>query len=299
MSSKVSRMCRHRNDMNISTAVATASLILQNAEIPEPRREASALLAFVLRKEPVFLIAHPEYQLIADESSVFDTIIRRRAAREPFHYITGQKEFFGLAFKVSPAVLIPRPETEILVEEAIKLLRPVQNAEFYEIGVGSGCISISILSGVPDGSAVAVDISEAALDVAAQNAERHNVTERVELITADLFAGLNRKFDAIVTNPPYIPDNELEVLQAEVKTYEPHSALFGGSDGLDIIRRIVNEAPYFLHPNGFIMIEIGFGQAEKVRRMFSIAPWKDLRFLDDQQGIHRTVFARLSPVSGA
>ena len=275
--------------MTIFNALNLATELLSSSNIAEPRREASSLLTFVLKKEAVFLFAHPEYELTDDESIRFEEVLRRRTLREPFQYITGSKEFYGLEFEVEPGVLIPRPETEILVEEAIAILSKQQGSRFYEIGVGSGCIAVSILHAVPNAQAVGVDISTKALALAARNAERHHVADRLMLEDANLFEGLSGEFDLIVSNPPYIPDGHLESLQAEVGRFEPHTALFGGTDGLSIIKRIVNGAPQFLKPEGFLLIEIGFGQAAGVRNLFDLSIWKTVEFLPDHQGISRVV----------
>ena len=279
--------------MNISAAINSAADTLDKAGITEHRREAASLLAFVLNREPVFLIAHPEYELNIAESKVFAEAVSRRASREPFQYITGHQEFYGLDFEVGPGVLIPRPETEILVENAISILSDYEDPKFFEIGVGSGCISVSILHNVQKAFADGVDISNIALSVAKRNAATHHVEERLKLREADAFDNLTGKFDLIVSNPPYIPTGDLGSLQSEVGLFEPHSALFAGADGLDIVRRIVAGAPQFLNPKGFLLIEIGFGQSESVKELYDDSIWESINYLADQQNILRVVKARL------
>lgn len=279
--------------MNISDAIEFAAETLRNAGVGEPRREASSLLRFVLKKEAIFLIAHREYELTGEESVRFAEIIARRELREPFQYITGRKDFYGLEFEVSPGVLIPRPETEILVEDSIKIAAEIPGPHILEIGVGSGCISVSILHNLKNARAVAVDISDDALALTARNAERHDVSDRLTLRKGDVYEGLEGVFDLIVSNPPYIPDGHLESLQAEVGRFEPHTALFGGDDGLAIVRCIVDGAPSFLKPCGFILIEIGFGQSASVKDMFNALVWEDVEFLSDLQKISRIAKARL------
>jgi release factor glutamine methyltransferase len=279
--------------MNIAAAINSGAERLSSAGIAEYRREASALLASILNKEAVFLIAHPEYVLTESESASFGNVIVRRAAREPFHYIVGHKEFYGLDFEVSPGVLIPRPETEVLVEDAIAILSALANPVFYEVGVGSGCISVSVLRNAKKARASGVDISETALSLAARNAERHGVADRLTLRNADVYDGLEGTFDLIVSNPPYIPDGDRAFLQAEVGEFEPHTALFGGHDGLDVVRRIVEDAPGFLNPGGFLLIEIGFGQAEIVKGLFDSNVWEQVGFLSDLQNIPRITKSRL------
>lgn len=281
------------NEQNIAAAIATAAAKLQDAGIEDARREASSLLAFVLAKDAVFIFAHPEFTLSNDETTKFTAIVERRANREPFHYIAGKKEFYGLDFLVAPGVLIPRPETELLVEDAISILSELAQPQFLEIGVGSGCISVSILHNVPRSTAVGVDISEAAIDIAAENVKRHNVAERLALKLGDVYRDVEGEFDLIVSNPPYIPDSDLTTLQSEVRDFEPHSALFGGDDGLDIVRRIVADAPQFLKEGGHILIEIGFGQAAGVKELFDVAIWEDIGFIRDLQGIERHAKAKI------
>lgn len=281
------------NEPNIAAAIATAAAKLQAAGIEDPRREASSLLAFVLAKDAVFLFAHPEFTLSNDEIANFAAVVERRANREPFHYIVGEKEFYGLEFLVAPGVLIPRPETELLVEDAINFLSELPQPQFLEIGGGSGCISVSILHNVPRSTAIGVDISQAAIDIAAENAKRHNVAERLALKLGDVYRDVEGEFDLIVSNPPYIPDSDLATLQTEVAGFEPHSALFGGDDGLDIVRRIVADAPQFLKEGGQILIEIGFGQAAGVKELFDSAIWEDIGFIRDLQGIERHAKAKI------
>lgn len=277
----------------IASVIADAAARLKEAGIDEPRRETTSLLAFAIGRDAVFLFAHPEYALTPTELESFQSFVERRRNREPFHYIVGTKEFYGLEFAVTPGVLIPRPETELLVEDAINILSELPNASLFEIGVGSGCISVSILHNSPTASAVAVDISEIALAIAAENSSRHNVTDRLALKSGDVYDGVEGKFDLIVSNPPYIPDSDLATLQTEVGHFEPHSALFGGDDGLDIVRRIISEAPAFLDKGGHILIEIGFGQAASVKDLFDREIWDEVAFIRDLQGIDRIARAMI------
>ena len=290
---QIRRRVESTNKMNISEAIGFAAVRLRDAGIANERREASSLLAFVLGREDVFLIAHPEYELAENEAAAFEKVVSRRALREPFHYIVGRKEFYELEFEVAPGVLIPRPETEILVEAAISIISGTESPVFYEIGVGSGCISISILHNVNTAAAVGVDISDTALSITAKNADRHGVGDRLTLRQADVFDGLSGAFDLMVSNPPYIEDGDFESLQAEVGGFEPHTALLGGPDGLSIVRRIVADASSFLKPHGFLLIEIGYGQAESVKELFDVDMWESVEFLPDLQGISRIVKARI------
>lgn len=280
--------------MNISAAINSAAEALGKAGVVEHRREAASLLAYVLKKEPVFLVAHPEYKLTERERETFADCVQRRSNREPFQYIVGLQEFCSLAFEVGPDVLIPRPETEILVGAAIEILSERLDPNFLEIGVGSGCISVSVLHTLAGTSAVGVDISANALAAAARNAAKHGVDDRLTLYEADLFDGLDAKFDLIVSNPPYIPTGEIESLQTEVRDHEPRPALAGGIDGLAVIKRIIDGAHEFLEPNGWLLIEIGFGQAGSVKELFDPRIWQRAEFLRDLQEIERVAKVRLA-----
>lgn len=281
--------------MNIADALRSASQRLDTAGVADPRREAASLLALALDRPNTFLIAHPEYELTVDELSKFEAFTARREKREPFQYIAGKQEFYGLDFEVTPAVLIPRPETEILVEEAIKELAKLETPRFCEIGVGSGCISVSILANVPTATAVATDISPEAIKVARRNAERHSVADRLTLIEGDLFAGVKGKFDMIVSNPPYVPDGDLAEMQSEVRDYEPHGALFAGTHGLRVLDQIIHEAPVRLDPGGILLLEIGRGQSERLGKCLEAATWQRVEFINDLQEIPRTIKARKLP----
>ncbi len=275
---------------NISEKLREATDILQTSGISEPRREAVSLLAFSLQKDKTFLITHPEYKLSAEEEKRFQEFLQRRAHREPFQYITGNQEFYGLDFAVTPDVLIPRPETELIVENAIKLLP--KKARFCEVGIGSGCISISILHKVETAHAVGLDISENAMQIAEKNAKRHQVLDRLQLKISNVFEVLkDEKFDLIVSNPPYIPRQDFEILQTEVRDFEPKIALTDGKNGLSIIEKIINDAPQFLKLHAFLLMEVGFNQAIEVKEMFSPKIWQTIEILPDLQNIPRMVKA--------
>lgn len=281
--------------MTVSEILKSATEILRKSGIEQPRREANSLLAFALRKDRIFLIAHSEYKISSQENGHFQSFLERRAKREPFQYIVGKQEFFGLDFAVSPDVLIPRSETEIIVENALEILREIESPRFCEVGVGSGCISVSILHELENASAVGLDISENALKMAQKNAETHQVFDRLTLQISDVFDVLNNdKFDLIVSNPPYISSEEMANLQMEVGAFEPWTALTDRKDGFSIIEKIIHDAPNFLKPSGFLLMEIGFGQSEKVSQMFERKIWQMSEILNDLQGIPRTVRAQIS-----
>lgn len=263
---------------------------MQKSGISEPRREVVSLLIFSLNKDRTFLIAHPEYILSSEEEKRFQAVLQRRANREPFQYITGNQEFYRLDFEVTRDVLIPRPETELIVENAIKLLP--ENSKFCEVGIGSGCISIAILHNVETATAIGLDISANALQIAKKNAQRHKVSDRLQLKISDIFEVLqNKKFDLIVSNPPYIPRQDFEVLQPEVRDFEPIIALTDGVNGLSIIEKVINDAPDFLKSHGILLMEIGFNQANEVKEMFSPQIWQSVEILPDLQNIPRMIKA--------
>lgn len=280
--------------MNIAEELKHAAEVLRQSEIEQPRREAGSLLSLALKRDKAFLISHPEYELTGPEEELFREFVRRRAGREPFQHIAGKQEFYGLDFMVSPDVLIPRPETEMLVEQAISLLSQKKNPYFGEVGVGSGCISVAVLKHLETARALGLDISAKALAIARLNAEKHGVADRLNLKKSDIFAVLeDERFDLIVSNPPYIPAKDLAALQPEVRDFDPSIALTDGRNGLTLIERIINRAPGFLKPDGDLLLEIGIDQADEVRVMFSPLIWGLAEIRPDLQNIPRMVRARI------
>jgi release factor glutamine methyltransferase len=280
--------------VNISETLHKATEILKQNGIAEPRREANSLLAFALGKDRTFLIAHPEYELSEKEKTEFEKFLTRRAAHEPLQYIRGFQEFFGLDFTLTSDVLIPRSETELIVEAAIGILKSKENPHFCEIGTGSGCISVSILNEVKNATATSADVSEKALEITKLNAEKNAVADRLNLIKSDVFENFeNEKFDLAISNPPYVPSEDFETLQAEVRDFEPHIALTDGGNGLSIIEKIITDAPRFLKPDCYLLMEIGFNQSIKVQEMFDLQIWQTVEFLPDLQGIPRITKAHL------
>jgi release factor glutamine methyltransferase len=223
----------------------------------------------------------------------FDAAIERRAAREPLAYIVGSREFWRLDFEVTPDVLIPRPETELIVEAALNL-HPARTAPLVvaDVGTGSGCLSVAIAVEWPHASVLATDISTAALAVARRNAVRHRVSHRIHFVTTDLLLGVEGPFDLIVANPPYVRDGDSRGLQPEVRN-EPHVALYGGREGLDAITRLVAEVPSRLASGGHLIFEFGFGQDIEVEHLIEHSDTLTLVDLRrDLQGIARTAIAR-------
>lgn len=278
--------------MNVAEAISFATEALRSAGTPEPARDAKVLLAHSLGKQKTFLIAYPEFELTDEQQARFRSVIERRAGREPLQHILGRQEFYGRDFRVSPDVLIPRPETEALVELAVKYLATVSEPRFLDIGTGSGCIAVSIAAELPAARGVATDISPAALAVARENAETHGVADRVSFIEGDLFGpAVEGEFDLIASNPPYIPLEEFRVLEPEVREFEPRSALTDEGDGLEIIRKIISTAPHHLKPGGRLLIEIGFAQSESVAAMIDRTIWPEGAFHNDLQDIPRILDA--------
>ena len=264
-----------------------------NKGVESPRLDAEVLLSHVLEKERIYLYVHFDQPLEASELAAYKGLIQQRVNHVPVAYLLGQKEFMGLTFKVTPATLIPRPDTEILVQAAVERLRGRENCSFADIGTGSGAICLSVLSFVPGSRAVTVDISPEARTVAEENAANLGLADRIEFFTGDLLEPVkDRKFSAILSNPPYIPEKDIEGLQAEVRCKEPYGALSGGADGLDFYRRLCSEAPALLEDNGFMAFEVGIGQAAKVAELALENPLiKRTEILKDLAGIERVVIA--------
>lgn len=277
---------------SIAQSLRSGEKALGEAGVPDASRQAASLLQFAIARDRTFLIAHPEYELTDNEYEVFRSAVARRCTREPFQHIVGRQEFYGLDFLVTPDVLIPRPETEMIVERSLELLAGRSSPRFLEIGVGSGCISVAILKNCPKASAVATDVSQSAIDVAGRNAVMHGVRDRLQFLTSDVFEHVPcEKYDLIVSNPPYVPLAEYSELQPEVRDHDPRIAVTDGSTGLTVIERIVAEALRFLRPGSHLVMEIGRGQHDEVAVLFDPAIWKPASFLLDLQGIPRTVDA--------
>jgi len=276
---------------SIAEVLRKASEIMERAGVPEARREAGSLLSFVIGKDRTFLISHAEDELDVHWVDQFREVVERRAAGEPLQYITGVQDFFGREFRVTPAVLIPRPETELLVETALQVDRAA--SLICDVGTGSGCIAITLLCELNNACAIGVDKSPAALEIARFNAKKLSVIERTEFVVSDCFDSLERReFDLIVSNPPYVSADVLAGLQREVRDHEPVVALSPGPDGLSIIRRLIQEAPAFLKQRGHLIMEIGFDQGEAVQRLIDSKVWELIEIRPDLQCIPRIVVLR-------
>jgi release factor glutamine methyltransferase len=257
--------------------------------------DAEILARHVLGQDRATYLAHRDELITDTVSERFEALVRRREAREPVAYILGEREFWGLSFLITPAVLIPRPETEAIVEKALALMDDRQRAwRIADVGTGSGCLAVALAHECRNATVIATDISEPALGVAAANALRHAVESRIRLIRTSLLGDVPGPFDLIVANPPYVPAVTREGLQPDVRDFEPEAALFGhGADGLDEVRGLLTQAPERLFPGGWLLLEFGFGQAEAVRAAVMAVP--DLEFVEilrDLQGHERTLVVR-------
>lgn len=259
--------------------------------VDSPRLTAELLLAHVLDTSRVRLYADLDRPLEKEELAALRTLIERRAGGEPTQYLTGRREFYGHSFRVDPRVLIPRPETELLVEAVLRALPRDREARVLELGAGSGCISVSIALGNPRARVVATELSPEALEVAEANAEALGVADRVEVRRGDLFQPLaaEDRFEVVVSNPPYVARAALARLSAEVRR-EPGLALDGGEDGLEVIRRIVAEAQAWLVPGGLLTLEIGDEQGDRVRSLLEAAGYGSVRIERDLARHDRLAF---------
>ena len=279
---------------SIAETILQAAHRLRKAGVPEARREAGSLLAYVLGRDRSYILSHAEDGIDEEQAQRFRECLERRARREPLQYITANQEFFGLDFEVTNDVLIPRPETELLIETVLKLFASSEKALICDVGTGSGCIAITLMQQLPQARSVAIDISPGALAVARRNAARHSVNERIDFILSDCFVALNTNeprpsFDLIISNPPYVEEGAMAGLQREVRDFEPLSALAAGADGLAIIRRLLFQAAGYLKDGGYLLFEIGFNQATAVERLIDPKIWKLIDIYKDLQGIPRTV----------
>ena len=266
---------------------------LSRAGIDDARFQAELLLRHALGWSREALLARLQEPVPAEGLGHFIQLLEKRRGRVPVQYLLGVQEFYGLSFRVTPAVLIPRPETEGVVEEALGELEGTESPRIADVGCGSGCIAIALLHERRDATGLAIDSSPAAIAAARDNAVRHEVAHRLQFIEGDLLSeppadGL----DCIVSNPPYIPDEDIAGLEPEVAEHEPRSALAGGPDGLDVIRRLVPQAAAALRPGGSLVLEVGHDQASRVESLLSESGLEPNRTVSDLQSIPRVVVAR-------
>jgi release factor glutamine methyltransferase len=272
---------------------------------------AELLLRFTLDVDRAYLYAHPERELTAAEQARYEEVLTQRAKGVPAQYITGHQEFWGMDFLVTPAVLIPRPETEHLIEAALKLVchpeerraegsavprhpRPAtRDLTLADVGTGSGCIAIALAKELPKAEIHATDISPDALEIAEANAARNQVQTRIHFHDTDLLRGLeSNSFDIVVSNPPYVGESEEDEVQLEVRKFEPRNAVFAGPTGLEVIARLIPQAERVLKPGGWLVMEISGTIAERVQRL--LEGWNEVSITKDLQGIPRVAQARKS-----
>jgi release factor glutamine methyltransferase len=267
-------------------AQAIARLTAQN--VPSPRMNAELLLMFTLNCDRAYLFAHPERELTPEEESRYEAALAERSRGVPAQYITGHQEFWGMDLIVSPAVLIPRPETEHVIEAVLEL-QASGTPRVVDVGTGSGCIALALAKELPNAKIHATDISPAALEIARVNAARHQL-ERIHFHQTDLLEGLRGEFDFVVSNPPYVGESEEDTVQLEVRKFEPRSAVFAGPRGTEVISRLIPQAHPALRPGGWLVMEISGTIAGEVRTF--LENWENVQIKPDLQSIPRVAIAQ-------
>lgn len=292
-------MAQKSQSWRISDLLNVTTDHLEKYSFENARLNAERLLAHTLGLSRIDLYLNFDRPLNKTELAQFRQKVQRRLRREPLQYITGETEFFSLTFKVNPHVLIPRPETELLVETVIQyhqeVFRNKKNMRVLDLGTGSGCVAVAIACNVENVQIIAADISAEAIDTATENAQLNGVADRIDFMTGDafkLFADHSDKMDVIVSNPPYVAASEFDSLPEEIRNYEPDIALEDGRDGLEFYRRISKLAPELLTPNGMLAVEVGMGQAPQVQEMFSQNQLSSVEIINDLNGIERVVRCR-------
>jgi release factor glutamine methyltransferase len=280
--------------MQLKQALTSAVDRLESSDVGSPRMNAEVLLMFVLGLNRAYLYAHPERELTGEEESRYDEVLAQRATGMPSQYITGHQEFWGLDFIVSPAVLIPRPETEHLVETVLELARDVPHPKIVDVGTGSGCIALALAHELKGAEVYAVDLSPEALEIAHANAVRLQLERSVRFMRSNVLEALVKTsdFDYVVSNPPYVGFDEADKVQRSVRDFEPRMAVFAGEQGLDVIGPLVQQALQVLKPGGWLAMEIGYSMRDAVLNLLSPTMWEDVRVVPDLQGIPRVIAAR-------
>ncbi len=277
--------------MTLREAAAYGAEQIRQAGIENPARDAEMLLLYTTGLSRIDLITRPDRILTVGEKSRYLEAIARRKLSEPVQYITGEREFYGLRFTVTPDVLIPRPETEHLVEAALERIPVDSPMRIADVGTGSGAIAVALAHSRPRAEVTALDISPAALRIAESNAHAQMVASRIRFLESDLLEAVqHEQFDIIVSNPPYIAHSERDSLNAEVRKYEPAKALFAGPTGLEIYQQLIPQAANTLASGGWLLMEIGAGQDSQLRQL--LEGWNEVSFLPDLQGILRVAIAQ-------
>ena len=276
--------------MTISELIKKGMIELKNENIEEPKLKSRLLMQYVLNETRQYVIVNDMEQLDKSKEKQYFEGIRILKKGVPIEHITHQREFMKLSFFVDKNVLIPRQDTEILVEEVIKIAKKINAKKILDLCTGSGAIAISLAKYLPQTEITAIDISKDALKIAKKNAISNNVENQITFINLDMYTNLNEgKFDIIVSNPPYIKDEVINTLMEDVKNYEPHTALSGGNDGLNFYRRIINDSNKVLKENGILAFEIGHDQGYEVSELMSEKGYKDIRVIKDLVGHDRVV----------
>lgn len=263
---------------------------LAAARVGSPRMNAEVLLMFTLACDRAHLYAHPERMLTPDEQARYIEALEHRSQGVPSQYLTGHQEFWGMDLIVSPAVLIPRPETEHLIETILPLARSMRTPRIVDVGTGSGCIALALAKELSDAQIHATEVSPTALEVAEANAARLQMSGRITFHDTNLLDGVDGSFDFVVSNPPYVGESEEDQVQLEVRKFEPRNAVFAGPTGLEVIARLVPEAREKLNPGGWLVIEISGTIAEGVRSL--LEAWNKVQITNDLQGIPRVAAAQ-------
>ena len=281
--------------VSLRDALTTAIDRLTAARVPSPRMNAELLLRFTLDVDRSYLYAHPERELTTEEQTRYDEALAQRARGIPAQYITGHQEFWGMDLIVNPAVLIPRPETEHVIETVLQLVNGGRASSpgmrIVDVGTGSGCIALALAKELPEAEVHATDISPAALEVARANAARHQLENRIQFHETDLLQCLERaRLDFVVSNPPYVGESEQDQVQLGVRKFEPRKAVFAGPTGLEVIERLIPQAQAALKPGGWLVMEISGTIAQGVKRL--LGRWNAVQVTNDLQGIPRVASAQ-------
>jgi release factor glutamine methyltransferase len=283
--------------VQLKEALTSAIASLTAHQVPSPRLNGEMLLMFTLGCDRAYLYAHPERELTADETERYGAALAERVRGVPAQYITGHQEFWGMDLIVAPAVLIPRPETEHVIETVLELAGvkggqegPPHTIRLVDVGTGSGCIALALAKEIPEAEVHATDISATALEIARANAVRHQLQERIHFHQTDLLEGLNGRFDFVVSNPPYVGESEEDEVQLEVRRFEPRTAVFAGPTGVEVIARVIPQADQGLRPGGWIVMEISGSIASETKHL--LRDWDEVGIVPDLQSVPRVVKAR-------
>lgn len=282
--------------MKIKDIINYGVAMIKNTE--SPSLETQMMIAKVIEKDRLYIMLNLEEDIDESKVEIIKTMIDKRKSSYPLQYILGEREFWGMDFKVSEGVLIPRQDTEILIEETLKKLKDNKhksNLKGFEIGVGSGIISITLLKEIETLTMIGVDINDKAIELTKANALKHEVNDRLCILNSNLFEKINKEnqFDFIISNPPYIETKVIDSLQEDIKQHEPKLALDGGEDGLDFYRAIIEQSKSYISPEGFIAFEIGYNQAEAVKKIFVENGYPNVTIAKDLAGFDRVVIGMI------